>query len=188
MVLVEKLKKIHIRRPLVLLGGLWKFLNSPLFLLVATLIIGQYLIPRVLADYQSMRQRQTMVVEDAQLHSEALLNLSYRKLFLAKNFYWNSFEPGFAIKKDALWVDYYKTVIDYNQQLVPDFMFLEHYYNHDIREYFENEVHRNQNKLHNELLKVKNGEPYNKEDINNLLHIMDDRMYNLAEKLTNIEN
>ncbi|OGC51261.1 hypothetical protein A2982_04155 [candidate division WWE3 bacterium RIFCSPLOWO2_01_FULL_39_13] len=178
--LVKFIKKIIKRKNLVFI---WLFVNSPLFLLSLTLVIGNFYLPKLLTKSQLRFQDELRINEAKHEYSISLLNKSWKRLFMAKNFYWNSRLTDFDEGKDQLWDEYYDSVKDWNVSLVGNFFTIEKYYDKNTRDYFEEEVSINFIKLHDELLKIRNGELSKSADIDKLLELLDNRMYILAEKL-----
>jgi len=163
---------------------IWKCINEPIIILACTLILGNFFLPKILTKAQVDYQEQIRQNNSKQEYSTILLQLSWKKLFLAKNYYWNYKElKDFDNRKSDLWEEYYDSVKEWNFKLVGNFFALEKYYGKDVKNYFENEIMYNQNKLHEELLKIRKGEEPDTKEVERLLDILDNRMYILAEKL-----
>jgi len=172
-----KNKKVNI-------GKYWTVINQPFSILLLALLFGNFFLPRILTQVQIDYQEQIRQNNAKYEYSTALLQLSWKKLFLAKNYYWNYKEiKDFDNRKDNLWNEYYESVKEWNYKLVGNFFALEKYYGKDTKIYFENEVLSNQNRIHDELLKIREGEEPNTEEIERLFDVLDNRMYILAEKL-----
>lgn len=166
------------------LNNFWQILNKPFSILIISLLLGNYYLPRILTKAQVNYQEQVRISNAKYDYSNTLLRLSWKKLFLAKNYYWNYKEiKDFAGRKETLWSEYYESVKEWNYTLVGNFFALEKYYGKETKDYFEQEVMSNQNALHAELLKIRNGETPNDEEIERLFGVLDNRMYILAEKL-----
>ena len=177
---VESLRKILKRKKL---KSLWQFFNTPLFLLLLTLVAGNFYLPGLLANSQLKYQKELRDNEMKHEYSLSLLDMSWKRLFLAKNFYWNVNSSDFEDRKNDLWNEYFSSVKEWNMSLVGNFFTLEKYYDKNTRNYFDNEVSINFVKLHEELLKIRHGEKYDSDEIDRLFSTLDNRMYILAEKL-----
>lgn len=168
--------------------NIWKIVNSPLVILLISAYLVSYYIPVLIAESQISYQAQLRISEEKYKYSQSLLDLYSRRLYLAKNYYWNYKAQGdFTERKDELWSDYADAVTEWNVQLVTNIFAIEKYGGKEKREYFEKEVQNNLILLHNELLNIRNGDTVDSEKIENLiLNILDNRIYYLIYPLSGI--
>lgn len=147
-----------------------------------------YYIPVLIARSQIAYEEQSRINEEKYKYSQSLLDLYSRRLYLAKNFYWNYKAQGdFQERKDDLWEEYADSVTEWNVQLVTNIFAIEKYGGKEKREYFEKEVQNNLILLHNELLNIRNGDPVDSERIEDLIHnVLDNRIYYLIYPLSGI--
>lgn len=165
---------------------IWRILNSPITLLILTLAFGNYYLPRILSEAQYSYQQKVKESDARYEYSASLLNLSYNNFYQARNYYWNySLEPDFKERKDDLWNKYQKAVEEWNVKLVTNLFALDRYHGFTLRKYFEDEIQMNLNSLHKELLHIRDNEPVDVQLIENLISILENRLYVLVEKLNN---
>lgn len=165
------------------LGASWKLLNSNIVLLIITLIFGNFYIPFLLSNWQSENNKLLRAEESQHSFNREILAVGWKRLFLAKNFYWVSKDSDFVLRKQELWNEYYESTKEWNINLVTNIALIRHYYGDDLRILLENDINIQFVRLHDELLDLKNGNYVDESEINEDFEHLTNRLYVLSEKL-----
>lgn len=162
----------------------WKGVNSPIILLIITLIIGNYYLPKVILNYQINYEKVQLENNQKYDYSVKLLDLSWKRLFLAKNFFWNYKENTLENRKIDLWSEYFESTKEWNYKIGSNIFAINKYYGPETQAYFNKEVNLNFIKLHEELLKIRFDEKVDIVKIETMLSTLDNRVYIFAEKVS----
>lgn len=155
-------------------------------LLVITLSLGYYYIPHELQKFNQENVYQQDFIKSKNEFIRRFTILGQSRIYQAERYYKNIKENESKDVINKSWNDYMITVIDWNKENLLNPIFLNYYFNNKVKDEYNNDLILKLVKLHEALLKIRDGENIENEEIEKLIENAKHELYVFCEQLINI--